>query len=344
MLRIAVNGYGRIGRSVVRALFEQASNDYRKHIQLVAINELADLETMCYLTRYDSTHGRFPADVCCNADDANNELVIDGQPIAVFHEQDISALDWSALDVDLVLECTGSFSDRKTAELHVQQGASQVLFSQPASNDVDATIVYGVNHQVLDGSEIIVSNASCTTNCIVPVIHVLDQLFGVHRGTITTVHSAMNDQPVIDAYHSDLRRTRSAGQSIIPVDTGLAAGIERILPKFKGAFVASHMRVPTQNVSVMDVTLELQGNFSVEHINQALFEASQKELDGVLGFTREPHASIDFNHDAHSGIVDATQTQIVEGDQRQLLKLVVWFDNEWAFANRMLDTALVMAP
>jgi len=356
MLRIAVNGYGRIGRSVVRALFE---NGYNDNIQLVAINELADLETICYLTRYDSTHGRFPADVSCRSDEGKDWLSIDDQTIRIFNQPDVALLNWSELGVDLVLECTGSFSDRATAECHIQNGAKQVLFSQPASSDVDATIVYGVNHHVLTGEEVIVSNASCTTNCVIPVLSVVDQAFGIRRGTITTIHSAMNDQPVIDAYHSDLRRTRSAGQSIIPVDTGLAAGIERVLPKFKDAFVALHMRVPTQNVSLMDLTLELNCSVTAEQVNQLLQDASNNGLSGVLGYTEEPHASIDFNHDVRSGIVDGTQTNVVSGssdsatldsnalgfkEHCSMVKLVVWFDNEWAFANRMLDTALVLAP
>lgn len=351
MLRIAVNGYGRIGRGVVRALFE---NGYRDRMQLVAINELADLETVCYLTRYDSTHGRFPAQVSCRSEQGKDWLSIDGQDIRVLNQPDVALLDWNELGVDLVLECTGAFSDRATAERHIKNGAKQVLFSQPASSDVDATIVYGVNHQTLTGEEVIVSNASCTTNCVIPVLTVLDDTYGIKRGAITTIHSAMNDQPVIDAYHSDLRRTRSAGQSIIPVDTGLAAGIERVLPKFKDAFVALHMRVPTQNVSLMDLTLELNHNVTADEVNQLLKKASENGLSGVLGYTEEPHASIDFNHDVRSGIVDGTQTNVVFGgvdstalDSQtncSLLKLVVWFDNEWAFANRMLDTALVMAP
>ena len=351
MLKIAVNGYGRVGRGVVRALFE---NGYSNQIQLVAINELADLETVCYLTRYDSTHGRFPADVCCRSEDGKDLLNIGGQDIRVLNQPDVAKLNWSGLDVgldvDLVLECTGSFHDRATAELHIKNGAKQVLFSQPASSDVDATIVYGVNHHELTGDEVIVSNASCTTNCVIPVLKVLDDAYGIERGTITTIHSAMNDQPVIDAYHSDLRRTRSAGQSIIPVDTGLAAGIERVLPKFKDAFVALHMRVPTQNVSLMDLTLELSGSDEVssvtaDQVNRLIQGASTNGLSGVLGYTEEPHASIDFNHDARSGIVDGTQTQVVgssKSSSGSMVKLVVWFDNEWAFANRMLDTALEM--
>ncbi len=360
MLRIAVNGYGRIGRGVVRALFE---NGYNDRIQLVAINELADLETVCYLTRYDSTHGRFPAPVESHSEHGLNWLSIDGQAIRVLNQPDVDKLDWSELNVDMVLECTGAFSDRETAQWHIKNGAKQVLFSQPASSDVDATVVYGVNHHELTGQEVIVSNASCTTNCVIPVLTVLDQVYGIKRGTITTIHSAMNDQPVIDAYHSDLRRTRSAGQSIIPVDTGLAAGIERVLPKFKDAFVALHMRVPTQNVSLMDLTLELNQTVAADEVNALLRKASNNGLSGVLGYTEEPHASIDFNHDARSGIVDGTQTRVVAtsvaasvdktddveacGNPTTLssmVKLVVWFDNEWAFANRMLDTALVLAP
>ncbi|GAA3927149.1 glyceraldehyde 3-phosphate dehydrogenase NAD-binding domain-containing protein [Litoribacillus peritrichatus] len=336
MLRIAVNGYGRIGRGIVRALFE---NNYRDRIQVVAINELADLATVSYLTRYDSTHGRFPFEVTTHSDSGKDYLQIDGETIRVFNQPDVQALNWHDLDVDVVLECTGAFQDRSTAELHIRNGASKVLFSQPASSDVDATVVYGVNHHSLTGEEVIVSNASCTTNCIIPVLKVLDDSYGIVCGTITTIHSAMNDQPVIDAYHSDLRRTRSAGQSIIPVDTGLAAGIERVLPEFKDAFVALHMRVPTQNVSLMDLTVELSSEVDVERLNQTLSQASKNGLAGVLGYTEEPHASIDFNHDSRSGIVDGTQTRVVNG---KMAKLVVWFDNEWAFANRMLDTALTM--
>jgi glyceraldehyde-3-phosphate dehydrogenase type I len=239
--------------------------------------------------------------------------------------------------VDLVLECTGAFSDRATAELHLHQGARRVLFSQPAQADVDATVVYGVNHQELRAAHRIVSNASCTTNGIVPVIQALDAAVGIESGTITTIHSAMNDQPVLDAYHhTDLRKTRAAGQSIIPVDTALAIGVERILPGMAGRLSAQALRVPTLNVSAMDLTVQTRNDTSVEAINRALRDAAQSAFDGVLGYTEEPLASCDFNHDARSSVVDASQTRL---SGRRLVKVLTWFDNEWAYANRMLDVA-----
>ena len=327
MLNIAINGYGRIGRSVLRAFYESSLSE---HIKIVAINELADNKTIAHLTKYDSTHGPFQGDVSLE----NDTLVINGDTIGIYHEQGIDTLPWQALNIDAVLECTGAFSDRVTAEKHLRAGAKHVLFSQPAESDVDATIVYGINDDLLLPEHTIISNASCTTNCIVPVIDALDRAFGIESGVITTIHSAMNDQPVIDAYHAtDLRKTRSAMQSIIPVDTGLAKGIDRILPSLAGRFEAQAMRVPTVNVSAMDLSVVIKQTVTVEDINQALKSAADK-MPHILGYSEEPLASCDFNHDPRSSIIDASQTRVAG---KQLVKVLTWFDNEWGFANRMLD-------
>lgn len=332
--RIAINGYGRIGRCVLRALFESELQD---QLQIVAINELADCNTIAHLTKYDSTHGRFPAAVEVRDD----VLFVDDVEIQILHERNVADLPWADLGVDLILECTGAFNDRATAELHIKAGAKHVLFSQPATAEVDATIVYGVNHETLSGSEVIVSNASCTTNCIVPVISALDSAFGIDSGVITTIHSAMNDQPVIDAYHhTDLRKTRSAIQSMIPVDTGLARGIDRLLPHLSGRFEAQAMRVPTVNVSAMDLSVVVNADVNMQMVNDVLSAAATTKFSGVLGYTEELLASCDFNHDSRSAVVDATQTRVA-GDH--LIKVLTWFDNEWAYATRMLDTAAYWA-
>jgi len=322
---------------VLRAFFERAAATGNDDLELVALNEIADLQTLAHLTRYDSTHGKFPGMV----EVVGSALLINGRRIAVTHTAAIGALPWRELGVDLVLECTGAFTDRATAELHLQQGAKRVLFSQPAEGDVDATIVYGVNHQTLRASHTIISNASCTTNCIVPVIELLQAAFGVEHGVITTIHSAMNDQPVLDAYHhTDLRKTRSAFQSIIPVDTGLARGIDRILPALAGRFEAQAMRVPVVNVSAIDLSVLLGSTVTRTQVNDAIKQAAAAFTPGVLGWTEEPLASCDFNHDSRSAIVDLSQTRLSGG---RLLKVLVWFDNEWGFANRMLDTATHLA-
>jgi glyceraldehyde 3-phosphate dehydrogenase/D-erythrose 4-phosphate dehydrogenase len=331
-LRLAINGYGRIGRCVLRALFEAGLQD---RLQVVAINELADCKTIAHLTKYDSTHGRFPGEVGVTED----VLSINDTDIRVLHCENIRELPWAELDVDLVLECTGAFSDRATAQLHLDQGAKRVLFSQPGQSDVDATIVYGINEQELSPEHRIVSNASCTTNCSIPVITALNDTFGVQSGVITTLHSAMNDQPVIDAYHhTDLRKTRSAINSMIPVDTGLARGIERFLPQLGGRFEAQAMRVPTANVSAIDLSVVLARDVSTEEVNNALCHAAATQFHGVLGYTEELLASCDFNHDSRSGIVDAGQTRVAG---KRLAKILVWFDNEWGYANRMLDVVRV---
>ncbi|MEH6580727.1 MAG: type I glyceraldehyde-3-phosphate dehydrogenase [Halioglobus sp.] len=330
MLRIAINGYGRIGRCVLRALHESSLNE---QLQVVAINELADARTVMHLTKYDSTHGPFPGVI----EGGEQRLSIAGHTVRLLRQPLIADLPWAELGVDMVLECTGAFSDRQMAEQHLAAGARFVLFSQPAQADVDATVVYGVNHQDLSPEHRIVSNASCTTNGIVPVIRALHDAFGIENGTITTIHSAMNDQPVADAYHNtDLRKTRAASQSIIPVDTALAKGIERILPEFAGRFTAQALRVPTLNVSAMDLTVQVAADATEASVNEVLRKAANTRFSGVLGYTDEPLASCDFNHDPRSSIVDAGQTRV---SGKRLVKVLTWFDNEWGYANRMLDVA-----
>ena len=331
-IRVGINGFGRIGRNIVRALYES----HRQHeIQIVAINELADPKGVAHLLKYDTSHGRFAFDVDYKAP----YLDVAGDKIQLFSEPDPSNLPWQALDVDVVLECTGVFHSRTDANVHLKAGAKKVLFSQPADADVDATIVYGINEEQLRTSDTIVSNGSCTTNCIVPVIKVLDDAFNIESGAITTIHASMHDQQVIDAYHSDLRRTRAASQSIIPVDTKLARGIERILPQFQGRFEAIAVRVPTINVTAMDLSVTVNQDVDLSDINEVLAKAGKGRLEGILSYTEEPLVSVDFNHDPHSCIIDGTQTRV---SHKRLVKLLVWCDNEWGFANRMLDTAVAM--
>lgn len=327
---------GRIGRSILRAHFER-SHAAGAELELVALNELADIQTLAHLTRYDSTHGKFPGSIAVN----DNTLIINGQVLAVSQIGELALLPWQELGVDLVLECTGAFADRASAEIHLQRGAKRVLFSQPAEADVDATIVYGVNHELLRAEHKIISNASCTTNCIVPVIQCLHEAFGVEHGVITTIHSAMNDQPLLDAYHhTDLRKTRSAIQSIIPVDTGLARGIDRLLPELSGRFEAQAMRVPVVNVSAIDLSVIVTKDVTRESINAAIRAASGSSTPNVLAYTDEPLASCDFNHDPRSAIVDTSQTRV---SGKRLVKVLTWFDNEWGYANRMLDVATLLS-
>lgn len=331
--RLALNGYGRIGRCVLRALHERgAATD----LSIVALNDLADRPSLEYLTRFDSTHGRFPGRVALDGE----RLRIGDQALEIRREAEPERVDWPALDVDLVLECSGAFSTRAEAGRFLTAGAPRVLFSQPmvSETDVDATVVYGVNQHSLRGDETLVSNASCTTNCSVPVLKLLHETLGLEYVSITTIHSAMNDQPVIDAYHAeDLRRTRSAFQSIIPVATGLARGIERLLPELGGRIQARAVRVPTVNVSCLDITCIVGQDTSATALNTLLRDAAQDgPLAGLIDYTELPHASCDFNHDPHSAIVDGSQTRV---SGPRLVNLLVWFDNEWGFANRMLDVA-----
>ena len=333
--RIAINGYGRIGQSVLRALYE---GPYRDTLEIVAINELSDIETISYLTRYDTTHGRFPYSVeICSGTDGGQKLKILNDEVSIYRSESLQDLPWRVEHIDLVMECTGVYGKRSDADKHLLSGAQEVLFSQPADLGVDKTVVYGVNHSTLSAQDRIVSNASCTTNAIIPVIKVLHDAFHIQQGTLTTIHSAMNDQPTIDAYHhQDLRRTRSAMQNMVPVNTALAKGIERILPEMKGRLSAVAMRVPTINVSAIDLTVYVESSTTVSQVNAILKAASLNDFCGVLAYTEEPLASSDFNHDVHSGIVDGSQT-CVSG--QRLIKVLTWFDNEWAFANRMLDVA-----
>ncbi len=323
---------------MLRAYFENAEfSGPASGLEIVALNELADIQTLAHLLRYDSTHGKFSGTVAV----IGNHLLINGRQLSVSQIPELTLLPWQEHNIDLVLECTGSFSDRSNAEIHLQRGARRMLFSQPAAADVDCTIVYGVNQQFLSREHTIISNASCTTNCIVPVIKCLHDALGVECGVITTIHSAMNDQPVLDAYHhTDLRKTRSAFQSIIPVNTELARGIDRILPELSGRFEAQAMRVPTVNVSAIDLSVVVNANTSKEEINAIIRAASVSMLPNVLAFTDEPLASCDFNHDPRSAIVDLGQTRV---SGKRLVKVLTWFDNEWAFANRMLDVARLLA-
>ena len=337
MLRIAINGFGRIGRNVLRALYE---SDKYAQIQIVAVNEVAKPEAMAHLLQYDTSHGRFFKKVSHDQEHLyihHDETRYDS--IRMLHLADIPLLPWHDLAVDVVLDCTGVFGSQADGQQHIKAGAKKVLFSHPGGQDLDNTVIYGVNEHTLTHEHKVVSNGSCTTNCIVPVIKILDDHFGIDSGTITTIHSAMNDQPVIDAYHDDLRRTRAAGQSIIPVDTKLHKGIGRIFPKFAEKFEAISVRVPTVNVTAMDLSVTVNTKVSVNDVNQTIMQASQCTLQGIVDYIEAPLVSSDFNHDFHSAIVDGNQTRVSNG---QLIKMLVWCDNEWGFANRMLDTALAM--
>ncbi len=327
--RIGINGFGRIGRCVLRAIHER---QLESQLQVVVINEPTDLATLKYVAQYDSTHGRFPGTL----EVKGKQLHVDGKPIEVLNQPNLDAIDWHPYKLDVLLECSGSYSDRATADRQLSQGAGKVLFSHPAQADVDATCIVGFNDDQLTGREHILSAGSCSTNCVIPILHTLDQAFGIERGVTTTIHSAMNDQPVIDAYHSNLRQTRAAVSSIIPVDTQLPKGIGRLLQHLEDRFESLHVRVPTLNVSVMDLSLQLRSAVNQDQVNQRLKQLSDS-MPHLIGYSTEPHASVDFNHDPRSGIVDATQTRV---SHDHLLKLFVWFDNEWGFANRMIDVAL----
>ena len=326
----------------MRAVYESGKS---QQIKVVAVNELAQPDAMAHLLQYDTSHGRFGKKI---ANDQEHIYVHHGigaedkgefDTIRILHLADIELLPWRDLEVDIVLDCTGVYGCRDDGLAHIAAGAKKVLFSHPGANDLDNTIIYGVNHETIEADHRIVSNGSCTTNCIVPIIKVLDDAFGIESGTITTIHSSMNDQQVIDAYHSDLRRTRAASQSIIPVDTKLHKGIERIFPKFSNKFEAISVRVPTVNVTAMDLSVTINANVKVNDVNQTIVNASQCTLHNIVDYTEAPLVSIDFNHDPHSAIVDGSQTRVSNG---HLVKMLVWCDNEWGFANRMLDTVLAM--
>ncbi len=329
---IAINGYGRIGRCVARALYE--SPLYSEQLKLVAINEVACAETLYHLTRFDSTHGRFPVKV----EKKGKSMVIqDIDLVHLFQEKNIVNLPWKDLEVDVVLDCTGIYNDREAADLHQLSGAGKVIYSHPAKDEMDATIVYGINHDQLKPEHTIISNASCTTNCLVPILDIIHRALGIEWGSTTTIHSAMNDQPVIDAYNKDLRKTRSAIQSIIPVSTSLEKGISRILPEMAGKFETLAIRVPTTNVSIMDIALWVGTDTTAEAVNQMLIQASETHLEGILGVSDEELVSCDYNHDPRSCIIDLPQTRV---SGTRMVKLQAWFDNEWGYSNRMLDTTL----
>ena len=331
-VRLAINGYGRIGRMVLRALYESGRRD---DMQIVAVNDLGDAQTNAHLTRYDSAHGRFPFQV----EVGDGELVVDGDPVKVLAERNPADLPWRELGVDIVLECTGLFRTRDKASAHLEAGAGKVVVSAPAGTDTDATVVYGVNHHILDASHRVISNASCTTNCLAPIAKVLHESVGIEQGLMTTIHAYTNDQVLSDVFHKDLRRARSATQSMIPTRTGAAAAVGLVLPELDGRLDGYAIRVPTINVSVVDLSFISSRETSVEELNDAVRAAAEGELAGVLAYNDEPLVSIDFNHHPASSIFDANLTK-VSGRQ---VKICAWYDNEWGFSNRMLDTTLAFA-
>jgi glyceraldehyde 3-phosphate dehydrogenase len=329
-IKVGINGYGRIGRNVLRALYEGKRTG---ELQIVALNDLCDPKANAHLTRYDTVHGRFDGDVKVDGD----YMVVNGDRIRVFAERDPAKLPWGASGVDYVLECTGLFTSKAKASAHLTGGAKKVVISAPGGEDVDATIVYGVNHQVLKSTHTVISNASCTTNCLVPVVKVLHDKMGVLAGIMTTIHSYTNDQVLTDVYHSDLRRARSATMSQIPTKTGAAAAVGLVMPELKGKLDGFSVRVPTINVSLVDLTFTAKRATSVDEVNRSLQEAAAGALKGILAYTEAPLVSVDFNHDAHSSIFDATLTKVIDGT---LVKVCAWYDNEWGFSNRMIDTTL----
>lgn len=330
-IRVAINGYGRIGRNILRAHYE----DNKRHdIEIVAINDLGDLEANAYLTQRDTAHGKFPGTVSTDGD----HLLVNGDPIRVLAERDPSQLPWAELSVDVVYECTGFFASKEKAALHLQAGAKKVIISAPAS-DADATIVYGVNDNVLKASDTIISNASCTTNCLAPLVKPLHEHLGIMSGLMTTIHAYTNDQVLTDVYHKDLRRARSATQSMIPTKTGAAAAVGLVLPELNGKLDGYAMRVPTINVSLVDLTFAASRETSIEEVNQIMRDTvNAGGLKGVLAYTDEPLVSIDFNHDPASSTFDASHTKVIGNT----VKVLSWYDNEWGFSNRMLDTTLAL--
>jgi glyceraldehyde 3-phosphate dehydrogenase len=329
-IKVGINGYGRIGRNILRALYEAKRT---QEIQIVAINDLGDAQTNAHLTRYDTVHGKFPGEVQVDG----NAMVVNGDRIRVLAERDPAKLPWGELGAEFILECTGLFSSRAKASAHLKGGAKKVVISAPGGEDVDATIVYGVNDQILKSSFTVISNASCTTNCLAPVAKVLNDKIGVVAGLMTTIHSYTNDQVLTDVYHSDLRRARSATMSQIPAKTGAAAAIGLVVPELKGKLDGFAIRVPTINVSLVDLTFTARRATSVQEVNKLMQEASSGAMRQILAYNEAPLVSVDFNHDPHSSIFDATLTKCIDG---VLVKVCAWYDNEWGFSNRMLDTTL----
>jgi len=331
-IKIGINGYGRIGRNILRALYE---GDKRSELEIVAVNDLADANTNAHLTRRDTAHGPFPGTVEVDGDG----MLVNGDRIRVLAERDPAKLPWGDLGVDVVLESTGFFASKEKSMAHIEGGAKKVIISAPAGTEVDATIVYGVNHQTLKASDTVISNASCTTNCLEPLVKPLHDKIGVKHGLMTTIHAYTNDQVLTDVFHKDLRRARAAAMSQIPTKTGAAAAVGLVLPELAGRLDGYAMRVPTINVSVVDLSFVAERDTSIEEINSIMKEASEGELKGVLAYNDEPLVSIDFNHDPASSTYDAGLTKVMEG---KFVKVCSWYDNEWGFSNRMLDTAIAL--
>ena len=331
-IKVAINGYGRIGRNILRALYEAKRTS---EIQIVAINDLGNAETNAHLTRYDTTHGPFQGTVAVDGD----HMVVNGDKIKVYAVRNPAEIPWGAHDVDVVLECTGLFTTKEKASAHIRGGAKKVIISAPGGKDVDATVVYGVNHKTLKAGDTVISNASCTTNCLAPMAKVLHEKVGIVNGLMTTIHAYTNDQVLTDVYHEDLRRARSATQSMIPTKTGAAAAVGLVLPELNGKLDGYAMRVPTINVSVVDLSFIAARDTTAEEINATIKEASEKaEWKGVLGYNTAPLVSVDFNHDSRSSVFDATLTKV----SGRLVKASSWYDNEWGFSNRMLDTTIAL--
>ncbi|HWZ46943.1 MAG TPA: type I glyceraldehyde-3-phosphate dehydrogenase [Herbaspirillum sp.] len=330
-IKVAINGYGRIGRNILRAHYESG----KKHdIEIVAINDLGDPKTNAHLTQYDTAHGKFPGTVTVDGD----SIVVNGDRIKVLAQRNPAELPWRELGVDVVLECTGFFTTKAKASAHIAGGAKKVIISAPGGADVDATIVFGVNHKVFKASDTVISNASCTTNCLAPLVKPLHDKIGVVNGLMTTVHSYTNDQVLTDVYHEDLRRARSATHSMIPTKTGAAAAVGLVLPELNGKLDGFAIRVPTINVSIVDLSFVAARDTSVDEVNKILKDASEGSLKGILAYQTEPLVSVDFNHDPASSTVDAALTKV----SGRLVKVASWYDNEWGFSNRMLDTTVAL--
>lgn len=332
-VKVGINGYGRIGRNVMRAIYEAGRN---KEIQVVAVNDLADAATNAHLTQYDTAHGKFPGTVKAEGD----AMVVNGDRIRVFAERDPGKIPWGAVGADIVMECTGFFTTKADASKHLAGGAKKVVISAPGGKDVDATIVYGVNHQVLTSAMTVISNASCTTNCLAPIAKVLNDSVGIERGLMTTIHAYTNDQRLTDVFHEDIRRARSATMSMIPTKTGAAAAVGLVMPELKGKLDGFAVRVPTINVSLVDLTFTPKRSTSIDEINKLMRAAAEGPLKGILNYTEALLVSVDYNHDPASSTYDATMTKIIDGN---LVKVCAWYDNEWGFSNRMIDTTLAWA-
>src|ERR1700712_15644 len=331
-IRVAINGYGRIGRNTLRALYE---NGKKHDIEIVAINDLGDAKTNAHLTQYDTAHGKFPGDVSVDGD----YLVVNGDRIRVLANRNPAELPWGELKVDVVLECTGFFTTKEKASAHIKGGAKKVIISAPGGKDVDATIVYGVNHHVLKASDTVISNASCTTNCLAPLVKPLNDKIGLVNGLMTTIHAYTNDQVLTDVYHEDLRRARSATHSQIPAKTGAASAVSLVLPELAGKLDGYAIRVPTINVSIVDLSFIAARDTTVDEVNAVMKEAAaQPGMKGILAYNTAPLVSIDFNHDSHSSTFDSTLTKV----SGRLVKVCSWYDNEWGFSNRMLDTTIAL--